>query len=155
VTHLDEEPTVLAVQPPLDARETELVAGLAGVGPGPRRVWPGQPGRRSPWVPCPDGCCLALELRAEADPVEWLRFLVREVLAPEARVPRERAQRWGLPGGHRVDGEVVLAGVLRPRLLVAVGRRVRVVPLDEDLSPPEPQRRVRGEVVELTGRLDN
>jgi hypothetical protein len=155
VTRLEEEPAVLTVQPPLTAREIELVTGLAGVGPGPRRVWPGQPGRRSPWVPCPDGCCLTVELRADADPVEWLRFLVREVLAPQARVPRERAQRLGLPGGHRVEGEVLLRGVLRPRLLVAVGRRVRVVPLDEDLLPPEPQRRVRGEVVDLTGRLDN
>ena len=96
MTRLDDESAVLAVQPPLDADESELVAGLAGVGPGPRRVWPGQPGRRSPWVPCPDGCCLALEPRAGAgaDPVEWLRFLVREVLAPQARVPRERS-----PGG--------------------------------------------------------
>jgi hypothetical protein len=105
-------------------------------------------------VPCPAGCCLLLEHRAGADPVEWLRFLVREVLAPMAREPRARAGRLGLPGGHRVDGEVLLDGVLHPRLLVVAGRRVRVVPLDEDLSPPEPHRRVRGEVVDLTGRLD-
>ena len=151
MTHLDDERAVLTVQPPLDQHEAELVAGLAGVGPGPRRVWPGQPGRRSPWVPCPEGCCLAAEPRLGADPVEWLRFLVREVLAPQARAPCERARRLGLPGGHRIDGEVLLDGVVRPRLLVVAGRRVRVVPLDDDLMPPDPQRRVRGEVVRLDG----
>ena len=86
--------------------------------------------------------------------MEWLRFLVCEVLAPQAREPRERMRRFGLPGGHRVDGELVLEGVLRPKLLVAAGRRVRVVVLDEDLSPPEPQRRVRGEVVRLDSSRD-
>jgi hypothetical protein len=91
--------------------------------------------------------------------VEWLRFLVREVLAPEARAPRERARAFGLEGGHRVEGRVLLAGVLHLRLLVAVGRRVRVVPVDEDplsgqLSPVEQPQRSRGEVVDLTGRLD-
>jgi len=92
--------------------------------------------------------------------VQWLRFLVREVLAPEARVARERARAFGLAGGHRVEGRVVLEGVLHPRLLVAVGRRVRVVALDEDplsgrLSPVEQPQRARGEVVDLTGRLDS
>jgi hypothetical protein len=106
-------------------------------------------------VPCSGGCCLVVEPRLGADQVEWLRFLVREVLAPEAREPRERARRLGLPGGHRLEGRVVLDDVLHPRLLVVVGRRVRVVPLDDDLFPAEPpQRRVRGEVVDLTGRLD-
>jgi hypothetical protein len=155
VPHPDDQTEVVTVRPPLAAHEVQLVAGLAGVGTGPRRVWPGQPGRRSPWVPCPAGCCLAVEPWPGADPVEWLRFLVREVLAPEARVARERAQAFGLPGGHRVDGRVVLDGVLHLRLLVAVGRRVRVVALDDDLFPIEqPQRRARGEVVDLTGRLD-
>jgi hypothetical protein len=155
VLHPDDQSDVVTVRPPLAAHEVELVAGLAGVGPGPRRVWPGQPGRRSPWLPCSGGCCLAIEPRRGADPVEWLRFLVREVLAPEAREPRDRARRLGLSGGHRLEGRVVLDGVLPLRLLVAVGRRVRVVALDEDLFPIEqPQRRARGEVVELTGRLD-
>ena len=61
----------------------------------------------------------------------WLRFLLREVLAPVARKPLERARRLGLPGGHRVEGRVVLSGVLHRRLLVALGRRVRVLPLEE------------------------
>jgi hypothetical protein len=150
VHHPDDESQAVTVRPPLAAGEVELVAGLAGVGPGPRWVWPGQPGRRSPWLPCAGGCCLVLEPRFGADPVDWLRFLVREVLAPAAREPRDRAGRLGLPGGHRVEGEVLLDGVVRPRLLVAVGRRVRVVPLDEDLLPVEPgPRRGRGEVVDL------
>jgi hypothetical protein len=87
--------------------------------------------------------------------VEWLRFLIREVLAPAARAPRARAARLGLPGGHRVEGGVLLDGAVRPRLLVAAGRRVRVVVLDEDpvsgrLSPAEPgSRRGRGEVLDF------
>jgi hypothetical protein len=155
VLHPDDESQVVTVRPPLSAREVELVAGLAGVGPGPRQVWPGQPGRRSPWLPCAGGCCLVADARPGADPAVWLRFLLREVLSPAARKPRERARRLGLPGGHRVEGRVLLDGVLRPRLLVAVGRRVRVVPLDEDLFPVDPPiRRARGEVVVLKGRLD-
>jgi hypothetical protein len=87
--------------------------------------------------------------------VVWLRFLLRVVLAPAARDPVARARRLELPGGHRVEGRVLLDGVLRPRLLVASGRRVRVLPLDEDLFPvDQPRPRGRGEVVDLTGRLD-
>jgi hypothetical protein len=121
--------SVLTLRPPLDPREADVVAGLAGAGPGPRRLWPGQPGRRSPWLPCPEGCCLRLAERPGGDPVEWLRFLIREVLAPTARDPMERSGRLGLPGGHRVDGRVVLEGVRHSRRLVAAGRKVRVVPL--------------------------
>jgi hypothetical protein len=154
MSHLDDTSPGVTVRPALAASEAELVAGLAGAGSGPRRVWPGQPDRRSPWVPCSDGCCLVAEPRPGADPVEWLRFLVRELLSPEAREPKERARRLGLPGAHRVDGQVLLGGVLRPRLLVAVGRRVRVVALDDDLFPLErpPRRGGRGEVVPLVSR---
>jgi hypothetical protein len=157
VLHPDDESPCVAVRPPLEAGEVELVAGLAGVGPGPRWVWPGQPGRRSPWLPCAGGCCLVVEVRPGADPVEWLRFLVREVLAPVAREPQARARRLGLPGGHRVEGELLLDGLVRPRLLVAVGRRVRVVALDEDpfphppvpVEPAQRRRQGRGEVVRM------
>jgi hypothetical protein len=153
VLHPDDQSQVVTVRPPLAPREVELVAGLAGVGSGPRQVWPGQPGRRSPWLPCAGGCCLVAEPRSRAEPAQWLRFLVREVLSPVAREPRERARRTGLPGGHHVEGRVLLDGVLGPRLLVATGRRVRVVPLDEDLFPVEPPtRRARGEVVDLADR---
>lgn len=152
--HPDDQSQVVTVRPPLAAREVEVVAGLAGVGAGPRRLWPGQPGRRSPWLPCAGGCCLVAEERPAADPVAWLRFLLREVLAPVAQEPVERARRLGLSGGHLVDGRVLLGAVGRPRLLVAVGRRVRVVPLTDELLPLEPsRRRPRGEVVELAGRL--
>jgi len=155
VLHPDDESAVVTIRPPLGAREIELVAGLAGVGSGPRQVWPGQPGRRSPWLPCSAGCCLVAEPRPGVDPVAWLRFLLRELLAPQAREPRERMGRLGLPGGHRVEGRVLLDGPLHPRLLVAVGRRVRVVRLDEDYFPLDPvRRRRRGEVMDLTGRLD-
>jgi hypothetical protein len=155
VLHPDDQSPSVTVQPPLAAGEDDVVAGLAGVGPGPRWVWPGQPGRRSPWLPCASGCCLVLEARPGADPVEWLRFLVREVLAPVAREPRDRARRLGLPGGHRVEGQVLLDGVVRPRLLVAAGRRVRVVSVDDDPFPHRPvpvtpaRDRGRGEVVPM------
>jgi hypothetical protein len=153
VLHPDDQSQVVTVRPPLAAREIELVAGLAGVGPGPRRVWPGQPGRRSPWLPCAGGCCLVAETWSSADPVAWLRLLLREVLAPVAREPLERVRRLGLPGAHRVEGRVLLDGPLHPRLLVAVGRRVRVVPLDDELFPLErPRPRSSGEVVPLESR---
>lgn len=125
----DDEGDVLRVDPPLDAREVEAVSGLAGAGLGPRRLWPGQPRRRSPWLPCREGCCLRLGDRPAGEPVEWLRFLIREVLAPSARDPVTRARGLGLPGGHRVQGRVVLEGVMHSRALVAAGRRVRVTPL--------------------------
>ena len=116
---------VLRVQPPLAPQEVELLAGLAGAGRAVRRLWPGQPGPRSPWVPCESGCCLIAEERSGVDPVVWMRFLVKEVLAPQAREARARAERVGLPGGHRVDGRVLLSG--GQRLLAVAGRQVRVM----------------------------
>ena len=115
---------VLRVQPPLVPQEVELLAGLAGAGRAVRRLWPGQPGPRSPWVPCESGCCLIAEERSGVDPVVWMRFLVKEVLAPQAREARARAERVGLPGGHRVDGRVQLSG--GQRVLAVAGRQVRV-----------------------------
>jgi hypothetical protein len=91
----------------------------------------------------------------DADLAAWLRFLLREVLDPRAREPKERAERLGLPGGHRVEGRVLLDDVRRPQLLVAAGRRVRVIELDEDLFPVEPgPQRGGGEVVDLAGHID-
>ena len=101
----DDDCERITVEPPLDRAEAAVVGGLAGVGCGPRRVWAGQPSRRSPWLPCHDGCCLVPESRphlgSAADPVAWLRLLIREVLAPRAAEARARADRLGLPGGHR------------------------------------------------------
>ena len=115
---------VLRVQPPLVPQEVELLAGLAGAGRAVRRLWPGQPGPRSPWVPCESGCCLVAEERSGVDPVVWMRFLVKEVLAPQAREARARAERVGLPGGHRLHGRVLLGG--GQQLLAVAGRQVRV-----------------------------
>jgi len=123
VSHPDRS-QVLRVQPPLVPEEVELLAGLAGAGRAVRRLWPGQPGPRSPWVPCESGCCLVAEERSGVDPVVWMRFLVKEVLAPQAKEARARAERVGLPGGHRVDGRVLLSG--GQRLLAVAGRQVRV-----------------------------
>ncbi|GAB3254085.1 hypothetical protein [Nocardioides dilutus] len=145
----------ISITPPLDQREAELVGGLAGAGAGPRRVWPGQPSPRSPWLPCLDGCCLVLECRPNlapaADPATWLRFLIREVLAPRAAQARARADRVGLPGGHRLQGRVLLdVDRPRPRLVVVSSNRVREIALDEELFPVErPPRRAPGEVVSL------
>lgn len=126
----DDDSERITVEPPLDRAETAVVGGLAGVGDGPRRVWPGQPGSRSPWLPCVDGCCLVLETRPHrgraADPATWLRFLVREVLAPRAAAARQRAEVLGMPGGHRLDGRVLLdLDRARPRLVVVSSNRVR------------------------------
>jgi hypothetical protein len=154
----DDDCERITVAPPLDAAEAALVGGLAGVGDGPRRVWPGQPSRRSPWLPCAEGCCLVLESRphlgAGADPAAWLRFLIREVLAPRSAEARARADLLGLPGSHRLQGRVLLdVDRPRPSLVVVSSNRVRVLPLDDDLFPVErPPRRAPGEVVPLETR---
>lgn len=124
VPHPDDESRLVRVSPPLGPSEVELLAGLAGAPTSLRRMWPGQPGARSPWLPCESGCCLVAEERAGADPVVWMRFLVKEVLAPRARDALVRAERFGLPGGHRLDGRVLLGG--GQRLLAVAGRQVRV-----------------------------
>lgn len=159
---VDDDCERITVEPPLDRAEAAVVGGLAGVGAGPRRVWPGQPGRRSPWLPCRDGCCLVLESRPHlgvaADPATWLRFLIREVLAPRAAQSRARAERLGLPGGHRLRGRVLLdVDRARPTLVAVSSNRVREMQLDDELFPVErPPRRPAGEVVPLekatTGR---
>ena len=152
---MDDDSQRITVVPPLDDDEVRLLGGLAGVGEGPRRVWPGQPGRRSPWLTCNDGCCLVLESRphlgAASEPATWLRFLVREVLAPRAAAPRARAAELGLSGGHRLDGRVLLdVDGPRPVMVVVSGNRVREMPLDDDLFPLErPPPKKAGEVVSL------
>jgi hypothetical protein len=126
VSHSEDRSQVVRVEPPLTPSEAELVAGLAGAARALRRMWPGQPGPRSPWLPCDSGCCLVAEERTGVDPVVWMRFLVKEVLAPQARDARARAERVGLPGGHRLDGRVLIGGSTQSRLLVVAGRQVRV-----------------------------
>lgn len=147
----------VTVTPPLSRAEAAVVGGLAGVGDGPRRLWPRQPGHRSPWLPCLEGCCLAVESQphrdAGGDPATWLRFLIRELLAPRSGPALARARSIGLAGGHRLQGRVLLdLDRSRPRLVVVSGNRVREMVLDEDLFPLErPPRRTPGEVVPLDG----
>lgn len=153
----DDLPHRVSVVPALDAAERSVLEGLAGVGDVVRRVWPGQPDRRSPWRPCPEGCCLQVDaVVARGDAAGWLRFLIRELLAPRSPGPVERAVRWGLPGGHRLDGRVVVdAAGLGARLVVVAANRVREIPLDDEwfpLSPPP--RRGPGEVVPLETRRE-
>jgi hypothetical protein len=131
VSHPDDESQVVLVRPPLAPSEVAVVAGLAGAATAPRRMWPGQPGPRSPWLPCKSGCCLVAEERPGVDPATWLRFLLRELLAPQAQHKRERAERLGLPGGHRVEGRILLERGSAPRVLVATGRRVRMTAAQE------------------------
>jgi len=128
VSHAHDRSQALHVEPPLVREEVELLAGLAGAGRVVRRLWPGQPGPRSPWLPCESGCCLLPEERKGVDLVVWLRFLVKEVLAPQARDARARAERSGLPGGHRLDGRVLLGGDAQSWRLTVAGRQVRVTP---------------------------
>jgi len=126
VHHAHDRSQVLRVEPPLVREEAEVLSGLAGAEHVVRRLWPGQPGPRSPWLPCESGCCLVPEQRTGVDLVVWLRFLVKEVLAPQARGARARAERVGLPGGHRLDGRILLRGELQSRRLTVSGRQVRV-----------------------------
>lgn len=158
---VEEDLQRLRIVPALEPALVDLVGGLAGVGDGPRRLWPGQPGLRSPWLPCLSGCCLGLEDRPSRAPGDdaatWLRFLIREVLAPRAAGPRRRAGELGLSTVHQVDGRVLIEHEShQPRLLVVSKNRVRVIDLDEDLFPVEPvrERRGPGEVVPLERRED-
>jgi len=119
----------LRVDPPLTTDEIELVAGLAGAHGVVRRILPPQPTSRSPWVPCPDGCCL-VPTRRVREPTAWLRWLVREVLDPRSARARRRADRLGLWGGHVVSGEVPIpAGTAGGARLVVRANRVREVGL--------------------------
>jgi hypothetical protein len=153
--HPSDQPQLVHLTPPATGTTHQVLASLAGVGHGPRRIWAGQPGPRSPWLPCRGGCCLVLEPSAPItrDAADWLRFLVREVLWPEAAASLARGRALSLGSTrHRLHGEVLLDDGATTRLLVAAGRRVRVVPLEDDLLPlPSAVRPPRhaAEVVEL------
>jgi hypothetical protein len=154
VLSTDASDQLLGLSPLLDPRTRRVLAELAGVARTPRRIWAGQPGPRSPWLPCRGGCCLVLESPAPSGSAEWLRFLVREVLAPQARASVVRARSAGLRTDvepFRLSGELVLDLDGRVQLLRAAGRLVRVTRLDDDLLPlrPAPRRTHAGEVVDL------
>lgn len=110
-------PERVAVEPPLDATE---VAFLRSFHRGPqavRRVWPGQPSHRSPWSPTEDGAWLVLDEHPDEDEAVtaagWLRFLARELLAPQGDSSLVIALDSGLSGGHRLTGSVTLEGQRR------------------------------------------
>ena len=143
-------PQRLCVAPALGPDERTLLSGFATATV--RRVWPGQPGARSPWTVCAEGCCLLLSERVGPERAAlWLRFLLRELVAARSYDARLRAEAAGL-GHHRVDGRVLVAGGLRgPRLLRVADSRVRELVLDDELFAVEEARRGpgRAEVVDL------
>jgi hypothetical protein len=119
----DARTPVIRVDPPLTAREVDLVSGLAGAPGAVRRILPPQPTPRSPWLVCVDGCCLRLALRVGEDPAGWLRWLVRELLDPRSQSARRRARVLALDGGHVLTGEVVLrSGPQATRVAVRANR---------------------------------
>ncbi len=103
-------PRLLRVAPALDAGDAAFLAGFSrhavpshGQQPRPdvgavTRIWPGQPAVASPWVPCADGCCLALApARVGVDAAgQWLRFLIAEFLGARHHV----VGRVEVPGGR-------------------------------------------------------
>lgn len=124
MTHPVDETRSVRVEPPLGVVEVELLRGLAGRGE-VRRIWPGQPGPRSPWVPCDDGCCLVAAQRPASDLADWLRFLVRELLAPRTAAKLGRARGVGLEGGHVVQGRVVVDRGAASRIVAVSRNRVQ------------------------------
>jgi hypothetical protein len=122
VPHPDLQRSV-TVDPPLDVVEIDVLRSLAGVG-AVRRIWPGQPGPRSPWLPCGGGCCLVAQHRSASDLTAWLRFLLRELLAPRAAASARRATALGLPGAHVLTGQVEVKAGHESRLVVVRANRV-------------------------------
>lgn len=102
-------PQLIRLDPPLVKAEAAFVAAFTGRG-GLRRLWPGQPSQISPWSPGPDGDSLELDpVAAAVDPETvggWLRFLVREFLAPNSAEALDAALSEGLRGGHLLNGTV-------------------------------------------------
>ena len=124
MTHTADDKRCVRVEPGLDAGEIDLLRSLAGRTE-VRRIWPGQPGARSPWVPCDDGCCLVAQRRPADELIAWLRFLLRELLAPRASASVRRAAELGLPGGHVLEGQVEVKLGAVSRLVVVRANRVQ------------------------------
>ena len=70
---------------------------------------PGQPGLWCRWVPCWEGCCLALDGGEKIyDPTRWLRYLIDHFLKPGAVAATSgHPQLDALTFDHRLDGMVV------------------------------------------------
>ncbi len=69
----------------------------------------GQPGLWCRWVPCWEGCCLALDGGEKIyDPARWLRYLIDHFLKPGALAATSGHQQLaGLTFDHTLDGMVV------------------------------------------------
>lgn len=137
-------PQSLHVSPAFGPLERAVLRSLAGAPVGDAepellRIWRGQPRGRSRWLPCEVGCCLMPapgpvgDLRAT-----WLRFLVREVLAPRSVGALARCAELGLGQVHRLRGTVaVRAPGECGHLITAAGHRVS----DERAGAPTPDGR--------------
>jgi hypothetical protein len=70
---------------------------------------PGQPGLWCRWVPCWDGCCLALDGEEKIyDPTRWLDYLINHFLAPGAEASTSGEGVFDdFTFDHRLDGLVV------------------------------------------------
>lgn len=103
----------MAIDPPLNQGEIDFLAGFSSRSD-VRRIWPGQPSTRCPWVTTADGAGLALEpdlARTAAESVApWLRYLCQEFLAPSSVEAMHAALAQGLRGGHQVSGVAVIDG---------------------------------------------
>lgn len=69
----------------------------------------GQPGLWCRWVPCWDGCCLALDGEEKIyDPTQWLDYLINHFLVPGAEASRSGEAAFDeFTFDHRLDGLVV------------------------------------------------
>lgn len=115
----------IRVVPPLEEHERDVLLALAAqhTEGRPARIWSGQPRSRSPWLPCASGCCLTpAPGRVGEHRALWLRFLIREVVAPRADDAVARAARVGLGVSHRLDGTVLVEGSGECSHLVSVCR---------------------------------
>jgi hypothetical protein len=73
------------------------------------RVAPGQPQLWCRWVPCWDGCCIALDGEEKIyEPTRWLDYLVQHFLAPGAEASRSGLELFeDFTFDHHLDGLVV------------------------------------------------
>jgi hypothetical protein len=73
------------------------------------RLAPGQPQIWCRWLPCWDGCCLALDGEEKIyQPTRWLDYLIQHFLAPDAEASRSGLEVFrDFTFDHHLDGLVV------------------------------------------------